>query len=94
MDASDAMKELVNEKIAKIKKYLHGPIDATVVLSVERYLQNCDITISANGHTYKGHEESSDMYTSIDKVMEKIERQIDKDKSKKVAGRTAGLVQP
>ena len=91
MDASDAMKEHVRDKVTKVKKYLQGSIEANVVLSVERYLQNCDITISCNGHVYKGHEESDDMYTSIDRVMEKIERQIDKDKGKKVAGRTAGV---
>jgi len=82
MDPSDAMKELVEEKVAKVKKYLQGPIDANVVLSMERYLQVCDVTISSGGQTYKGREESDDMYTSIDRVMDKIERQIDRVKGR------------
>jgi putative sigma-54 modulation protein len=89
LEPTDAMKELVEEKVAKVKKYIQGPIEASVVLSVERYLHACDVTISASGTVYKGREESDDMYTSIDRVMEKIERQIDKTKGRRRAGRTA-----
>ena len=32
MDATDAMKELITEKVNKVKKYLQGPIEANVVL--------------------------------------------------------------
>lgn len=88
MDASDAMKELVTEKVARVKKYLQGPIEASVVLSVEKYLHACDVTIQMGGHIYKGHEETDDMYTSIDKVMDKIERQIDKSKGRARANRS------
>jgi putative sigma-54 modulation protein len=93
MDATDAMKELITEKVSKVKKYIQGPIEAKVVLSVERYLQACDVTISAGAHTYKGHEETDDMYASIDKVMDKIERQIDKSKGRARAGRTAPVIE-
>lgn len=89
MEPTDAMKELVEEKVGKVKKYIQGPFDAAVVLSVERYLHACDVTITAAGHTYKGREETDDMYTSIDKVMDKIERQIDKTKGRMRAGRSS-----
>lgn len=89
MDPSDAMKEAIEEKVSKVKKYIQGPFEASVVLSVERYLQACDVTITAQGHTYKGREETDDMYTSIDKVMDKIERQIDKTKGRMRANRTS-----
>ena len=91
MDASDAMKELVTEKVARVKKYLQGPIEASVVLSVEKYLHACDVTIQMGGNIYKGHEETDDMYASIDKVMDKIERQIDKSKGRARASRS-GLI--
>jgi putative sigma-54 modulation protein len=93
MDATDAIKELITEKVNKVKKYIQGPIEANVVLSVERYLQSCDVTISAGGNTYKGHEETDDMYASIDKVMDKIERQIDKSKGRARASRSSTIVQ-
>ncbi len=88
MDPNDAMKQMIEEKVGKVKKYLSEPIEANIVLSVERYLQVCDLTINAGSKTYKGHEESDDMYTSVDKVMDKIERQIDKSKGRARASRT------
>ena len=60
MEPTDAMKELVEEKVSKVKKYIQGPFEATVVMSVERYLHACDVTISASGHTYKGREETDE----------------------------------
>ncbi|MDJ0761523.1 MAG: ribosome-associated translation inhibitor RaiA [Myxococcota bacterium] len=89
MDPTDAMKEMIEGKVSRVKKYLHGPIEANVVLSVERYLQACDITINAGGRIYQGHEETDDMYTSIDRVMDKIERQIDKKKGRARANRVS-----
>lgn len=89
MDATDAIKQLVEDKVTRVKKFLQGPIEANVVLSVERYLQACDVTIISGGRTYKGHEETDDMYTSIDKVMDKIERQIDKSKGRARASRSS-----
>ncbi|MCP4604385.1 MAG: ribosome-associated translation inhibitor RaiA [Proteobacteria bacterium] len=87
MDPTDNMKEVITEKVMRVKKYLNGPIEANVVLSVERYLQACDVTINTKGHTYKGHEETDDMFTSLDRVMDKIERQIDKSKGRARASR-------
>lgn len=89
MKGTDAIKELVEEKVSKVKKFVQGPVDASVVISAERYLHTCDVTISASGQTYKGHETTEDLYLSIDKVMEKIERQIDKHKGRIRSGRTA-----
>jgi putative sigma-54 modulation protein len=91
MEATDAMKEMVREKVAKAKKFIQGPMEANVVLSVEKYLHSCDVTINAGGQIYKGHEETDDMYTSIDKVMDKIERQIDKSKGRMRANRSSAL---
>jgi len=89
MEPTDAMKDLIEEKVSKVKKFIQGPMEASVVLSVERYLHACDVTISASGQTYKGREETNDMYTSIDKVMDKIERQIDKSKGRMRASRSS-----
>ncbi|MCP4675810.1 MAG: HPF/RaiA family ribosome-associated protein, partial [Deltaproteobacteria bacterium] len=38
---------------------------------------------------YKGHEETDDMYSSLDRVMDKIQRQIDKSKGRARASRTS-----
>ena len=90
MEGTDAIKEHVTRKVERARKYLQGPCEANVVMSVERHLHRCDVTISAAGWTFKGAEETEDMYTSVDKVMDKIERQIRKMKGREQARKGPG----
>ena len=89
MDASEQMKDIVQEKVSKLKTYIQGNFEAAVVLSAERHLNECDMTIATPwGQTYKGTEKHEDMYTAVSKVMEKIERQAKKDKGRMRAHRS------
>jgi putative sigma-54 modulation protein len=78
MEATDALKDYAKEKIERIKKYFPDPISGHVVLSTERGYQHCaDVNIQLhNGIGIKGREITEDMYSSIDLVMAKIERQV------------------
>src|SRR5512142_2592899 len=78
MEASDALKEHARDRLEKIKKYFPDPIMAHVVLSTERgYQHHADVNIQLhNGLVIKGTEITEDMYSSIDLVMQKIERQV------------------
>ena len=49
MDPTQALKDFASEKVARIEKYIHTPMDANVVLSTERYMHKADITIKAHG---------------------------------------------
>lgn len=84
MEGSDALKDHARERLEKIKKYFPDPIMAHVVLSTERGYQHCaDINIQLhNGLVIKGSEITEDMYSSIDLVMAKIERQVRRYKEK------------
>lgn len=78
MDATDAIKTYAQDKVERITKYFPDPIKAHVVLSCERgYSHVADVTITLhNGIVLKGQETTEDMYSSIDLVMAKIERQV------------------
>jgi putative sigma-54 modulation protein len=84
MEGSDALKEHARDKLEKIKKYFPDPIMAHVVLSTERGYQHlADVNIQLhNGLVIKGSEQTEDMYSSIDLVMAKIERQVRRYKEK------------
>jgi putative sigma-54 modulation protein len=83
VDATEALKDYARDKVDRVRKYVHNPFDAHVVLSTERYLHIADITLTLhNGIVIKGREGSQDMYSSIDLVMDKIERQVRKYKEK------------
>jgi putative sigma-54 modulation protein len=84
MEATDAIREYARDKTDRIKKYFPDPISAHVVLSTERsYLHVADVNIQLhNGLQIKGHEVTEDMYSSIDLVIAKIERQVRRYKEK------------
>jgi putative sigma-54 modulation protein len=82
MSASDALKQHAVEQASRINKYFDQPSEAHVVLSIERYLQKAETTIQAHGMVICGKETSSDMYNSIDRAMEKIEKQIKRYRNK------------
>jgi putative sigma-54 modulation protein len=84
MDATEALKAYAQEKVERIRKYFPDPIKAHVVLSCDRgYNHVADVMITLhNGIIIKGEETTEDMYSSIDLVMAKIERQCRRYKEK------------
>ncbi len=76
LESSEGMKNYAAEKIGKLQKYLHAPLEAEVTFFFERHLHVADISVSADGHRYAARESSEDMYASIDMAMDKIERQV------------------
>jgi putative sigma-54 modulation protein len=75
-------REYVDEKLKKLKKYIDNPVDARVVLSVEKFRNVVEIKLSANGLNVNASEEAKDMMLAIDNAIEKIERQLKKHKEK------------
>ncbi len=83
MDPTDAIKQYTEEKVKKIKRFFPDPINAKVVLALERYQHRADVTITLhNGLVLKGQNISDDMYSSIDLAMSKIEKQVRRYKDK------------
>ncbi|UCF31655.1 MAG: ribosome-associated translation inhibitor RaiA [bacterium] len=76
MEQSDALRNYVEDKLAKILKPLVEPVSAQCVLQVEKYRHITKVTVSANGIIIKGKEETNDMYSSIDLVLDKLDRQV------------------
>jgi putative sigma-54 modulation protein len=84
MDSTDALRDYAKEKVERIRKYFPDPIKAHVVLACDRgYNHVADVMITLhNGIVIKGEETTEDMYSSIDLVMAKIERQVRRYKEK------------
>lgn len=82
LDPSETLKAYASEKLDRFDKYFENPAKANVVLTVEKFRHVADINISADGFVVNGHEETSDMYSAIDMALDKIEKQIIKNKQK------------
>ena len=80
--AEDWLKEHVNKKLLRLKKYFDKPIEVKVILSVEKFRNVAEINLLAKGLNLNGKEEAKDMIVAIDNVIDKIERQLKKHKEK------------
>ena len=79
-----AIKDYVNEKITKLNKYFDNEknIKATVIIRVKNGEQIIEVTVPTNKFTLRAEEKHVDLYAAIDLVVDKLERQIRKNKTK------------
>ena len=83
IDITDAMKDYVKEKLSKLEKYtLDDNVKATVLVKVRNYTQKVEVTIPLKTLILRAEEESEDFYSAVDLVINKLERQIRKNKTK------------
>lgn len=82
VDPSDNLKSYVSDKLDKLDKFLDNPAEATVVLSIEKFRHIAEVNITGDRLNVFGKEETSDMYAAIDMVLDKLEKQIKKNKQK------------
>jgi putative sigma-54 modulation protein len=82
MEHSDALRDYIVEKLDRVLKPLEEPVSAQAVFHVEKYRHVVKVTVHANGIIIKGLEETNDMYSSIDLVMDKLDRQVRKYRDK------------
>jgi ribosome hibernation promoting factor len=87
-EPTDALKRYAQEKVHRIDKYFSRPLEAHIVLSVDaKDLQVAEVELHTHGIMIHGKEETEDLYSAIDLVVDKIERQIIKQKGKSKLGR-------
>ena len=81
---TEAMNNYVVEKLKKIDKYLDNPneVSANVVVRVEKQGQKVEITIPLKNFMLRAEETQEDIYAAVDTIVDKIERQIRKNKTK------------
>lgn len=83
VDVTDALRAHAEKRVAKITKYFDRIISTDVTLSTERNWHIVEVTLhDNNGHILRGEERTNDMYSSIDKVIDKLERQVKRQKGK------------
>jgi len=82
LNPTDTLKSYVRDKLDRFDRYLDNPAEANVVLLVEKFRHIAEININGDRLTINGKEETNDMYSAIDIVLDKLEKQIKKNKQK------------
>jgi putative sigma-54 modulation protein len=78
MDATAALRDYAESKVARVHKYLRRPIEAHVILEVSKRRHMAEITLTGEHMTVNAKETTGDLYSAIDLAMDKVERQIQK----------------
>lgn len=87
IESSDALKLYVEEKLSRLKKYLEEPIEAHVVLLGEKFRRIAEVSLDASGFRLNGTEETDDMYSSIDLLVDNLEAQAARKGREKISRR-------
>ncbi|MHB1314035.1 MAG: ribosome hibernation-promoting factor, HPF/YfiA family [Christensenellales bacterium] len=82
MEVSDYLKDVAEKKLGKLGKYFNPDTDVQVTMSTQRGRHLVEVTIPFNGMVIRGEESTGDMYASIDNVIDKLERQIERYRTK------------
>ena len=81
---TEAMKSYIEDKLGRLDKYLENSdsIRANVIVKVKGHLQTMEITIPLKSFILRSEETQEDFYAAVDKTIDKLERQIRKNKTR------------
>jgi putative sigma-54 modulation protein len=82
IEITPGLRAHVEERVEHLGRYSGRATEATVVLSVEKYRHQAEVSLNVNGVLIQAKEETSEMYASIDEAVAKIERQLKRYKDR------------
>jgi putative sigma-54 modulation protein len=85
IEVTDALKQYATEKFSRLERYLPKAVQVVITLSVVKKVHHfAEAVIKSNGLLIQASEETEEMYSAIDLLIEKIERRARKYKEKLV----------
>ncbi len=82
IEITDSLRTYVNEKMAKLERHFDKVSNTHVILTVEGSRQKAEATVHMSGHDIFAEHTEEDMYVAIDRLVDKLDRQVKKHKEK------------
>ena len=83
VEITESMRNYVSEQLGKLDKYISlDGVRASVLVKVRNYSQKVEVTIPLKTLILRAEAEEQDFYSAVDMVINKLERQIRKNKTK------------
>ena len=87
VEVSDALRSAVEEKLARLQRFLDGMERAEVRFVEERNpriadKEVCEVTMHGHGHIVRARASAPDGFTAVDRVVDKLEHRLEKLKGK------------
>ena len=85
LDLTESLNTFVHQKFEKLERHYDHITQVHVVLSMEKFVHKAEATAHVTGTELFANAEAEDMYSAIDQMLDKLDRQIIKHKEKTVA---------
>lgn len=82
IEVTDSLRDYVNEKLARLERHFDKVSNTHVILTVENVRHKAEATVHMSGHDIFAESTEDDMYVAIDRLAEKLDRQVKKHKEK------------
>lgn len=82
IDVTEAINDYLKSKLSKVEKYFDDDVEAKAIISAKGREQKVEVTIWSGKYNVRAEEVNEDLYSAIDLVVDKLERQLKKYKSK------------
>ncbi|MDP1606832.1 MAG: ribosome-associated translation inhibitor RaiA [Rhodocyclaceae bacterium] len=82
IEVTPALRDYVSGKVDKVIRHFDHVTSVHVILSVEKLVQKAEITLHVKGKDIYADSSDTDLYAAIDKLVDKLDRQVLKYKDK------------
>jgi putative sigma-54 modulation protein len=82
IEITQILRDFVNKKFGRLKKHFDHITSIHVFFNVSKMIQAAEATVHVPGCEVSAKAESEDMYKTIDLLVDKLMRQLDKHKGK------------
>ncbi|MFB1014562.1 MAG: ribosome-associated translation inhibitor RaiA, partial [Alteromonadaceae bacterium] len=76
VEITSSLKEYVNTKVNKLERHFDRINNIRVVLTVEKSIQTAEATLLLTGSEVFASADNEDMYTAIDSLIDKLDKQL------------------
>lgn len=96
INVTEAISDYIKNKVSKLEKYLddNDEVEAKAIVSAKGHDQKVEITIWSGKYNIRAEVVNADLYSAIDLVIDKLERQFKKYKGKIASKKVKVAVMP
>jgi putative sigma-54 modulation protein len=82
LDLTDSMKEHMEERLLKLRKFYDGVLECHVFGNLEGFIYKFEITVHGNGFDLFAEAHGEELHAAFESAVDKMERQVKKTKGK------------
>ena len=83
MNGSDRLKKHTTQKLGRVSRFEDREMSVHVTFDQDKHQKSVEFQVSGAHGTFVSHERRADLFEAIDLAIDKLDRQLSRDKSKR-----------